>query len=409
MKKFLLICSLFTAFVAQANIASFFPKRMEEQKTITQENSPLSYFKQDAFQIPVYYGNTRAEGNNVTLKINLEFDRDKMEPRSVVIMDNNSSVLSSLVGYPSEAKGFSLIIPEQFQETKQIVIFFIGKEYLFGSGPFYFLITEDVDLTHDNEINLNASDANRRISFDSYLPNGEVSKLPEWKFTDVGVDIIDEGNISNATIFNLLYFENEVFPDYLGVVSQMTVLESELGTFPGLAIGDVFINPVSNRWSILQNQDLSGSNFEKNYIINIFKNIGGEENLTAKNELNYYEINPEFISWSDSFYVHYNSLFYGFPNFGGYKYLTTNLLISIPDIELTDNLKPGTKLVLYDENALLIQSNYINFGPSDAYYLGAPINDYLCLTPLKYEENILIQTLIVPYYIRLMVYPPHSR
>lgn len=236
------------------------------------------------------------ESGDVKLDVTLNWDPQTEIPISIAIMGGETPYYATLDGYPPEAPGFWIPIPPQQQGVKQVVLLMQRTTYFGFNGEYKFLFFSDCDLTKDCELVINTSDADKLVSFVSYNPDGEISTLDNVMFGEEGFEVIETGNIRNVNLETYLRYQNHTFyPQNYVFNTDFKMDESFLGSFPGLALKDVYVNALPEGWELIQYRSMFASDRENQYTAILEANaLNGDKTEISNSSDSYTLWNPEF-------------------------------------------------------------------------------------------------------------------
>lgn len=172
----------------------------------------------------------------------------------------------------------------------------VAPQTQLGSDGRVLIIKENVAVNSDMVIDTDPRDATDYVSFRSFNPDGDMSRLKRVTYDSAessDYKVIQEGNV------NTMFYDTRVVNTEYGFTCYWSVMTDpgyivEHGYRPTLNVErlmDVRINPVSDRYVIGQNRVIQAS--EGTYLTEFRKT--GSDNITLTNDASqYYDISPSF-------------------------------------------------------------------------------------------------------------------
>ncbi len=194
-----------------------------------------------------------APASTVKATVNFVYDHEKFAPCVVVFMAQTSDATKffeiSLLEEEADSYTFDLE-----PGVYQAVALYKNLATMMG-GPVCYVVLEDCDLTSDKTLDFDVATSTQYISFSSYNPDGQPTRLHKVKLGDDGLELVEAGNVFGTESFTSLVFEEKVaFPYTVFTNTDFTIEEFN---HIGLANSDVYINKVSDRWSFVHSRNMA--------------------------------------------------------------------------------------------------------------------------------------------------------
>lgn len=148
------------------------------------------------------------------------------------------------------------------------------------------VIHEQVEINNDTIVSINPNEANNRVQFIPYLPNGEKCNPGIVHINDdYSQEIVEEGNIGTLdfTLSIALRNGSHIF----GMGSQWDIIRQGKQEYDLTHWSDVFINNVSDRFQFCCNMAFSNKEFNGSFYVVDFETSACEDTIISNTTENY--------------------------------------------------------------------------------------------------------------------------
>lgn len=218
--------------------------------------------------------------NTFEVKCVFKYDHDKFQPSDVTAYNEENYDKGH---YDRENDFVTVALPEGTYDF-MMRFYKLSDTAMWGNSGIAYLILEDIDVTGDKEIELDAALITECISFETYNPDGEKSALRYLRYLNENWDweIITEYNVYD------MYFDNYIIKPGVFRTSMHAngggceVEPGPMGEWKAEWASNVYINPVSDKYVIAQLRMLYDENEMR--LVPMFAEGSHTQTVTNKGE-----------------------------------------------------------------------------------------------------------------------------